>query len=79
MSQALCSHIGCGRRPREESARRCEDKEPTERVFKSNDSFELRERAVGMVAEQTPEHGSEWAAICSVAEKLGCGTETLRK
>lgn len=32
-----------------------------------------------MVAQQTPEHGSEWAAICSIAEKLGCGAETVRK
>jgi transposase-like protein len=31
------------------------------------------------VGEQREEHGSEWAAICSIAEKLGCKAETLRK
>ncbi|MCW2538984.1 MAG: transposase [Frankiales bacterium] len=35
---------------------------------------ELRERAVRMVAECRHEHGSEWAAIESVAAKLGIGT-----
>jgi len=35
---------------------------------------ELRERAVRMVAECRHEHGSEWATIESVAEKLGIGT-----
>jgi len=32
-----------------------------------------------MVQQHTPEYGSEWAAICSIAEKLGCGAETVRK
>jgi transposase len=36
---------------------------------------ELRVRAVRMVAECQHEHASEWAAIESVAEKLGIGTE----
>jgi transposase len=41
---------------------------------------ELRERAVRLVAEVRPDHPTEWAAICSVAQKLGIGTaETLRK
>ncbi len=41
---------------------------------------ELRERAVRMVAETTPDHPTEWAAMRSVAEKLGVGsTETVRK
>jgi transposase len=40
---------------------------------------ELRERAVRMVAEVSPQYGSQWAAICSVAGKLGIGSpETLR-
>jgi transposase len=40
---------------------------------------ELRERAVRMVAEVAPQYGSQWAAICSVAGKLGIGSpETLR-
>lgn len=40
---------------------------------------ELRERAVRMVVEATPAHGSEWEAICSVADKLGPTAETVRK
>jgi transposase len=40
---------------------------------------ELRERAVRMVFEHTPEHSSQWATIRSVAEKLNCTTEALRR
>ena len=40
---------------------------------------ELRERAVRMVAAQASEHGTEWAAIVSIAQKIGCAAETLRK
>jgi transposase len=41
---------------------------------------ELRERAVRLVAESRGHHDSEWAAITSVAAKLGVGTaETVRK
>lgn len=40
---------------------------------------ELRERAVRMVAEIAPQHGSQWAAITAVADKLGVGApETVR-
>ena len=42
-------------------------------------SGELRERAVRLVLEQARAHESQWAAISSVAAKLGCGAETLRK
>jgi len=31
------------------------------------------------VFEQQDQHASQWAAICSVAEKLGMGTEAVRK
>ena len=41
---------------------------------------ELRERAVRLVAESREEYESEWAAIASIATKLGIGSsETLRK
>ena len=40
---------------------------------------ELRERAVRLVLEQASAHDSQWAAIRSVAAKLDCGAETLRK
>ena len=41
---------------------------------------ELRERAVRLVAESVRDGRGEWAAICSVAEKLGVGSsETVRK
>ena len=40
---------------------------------------ELRERAVRMVREHEHEYGSQWEAICSVAEKLGPTAETVRK
>jgi transposase-like protein len=40
---------------------------------------EVRDRAVRLVAEQRGEHDSQWAAIVSVASKIGCTAETLRK
>lgn len=42
-------------------------------------SPEVRERAVRLVLEQTTEHTSQWAAVRSVAEKIGCTKETLRR
>jgi transposase len=41
-------------------------------------SPEVRERAVRMVGEQAAAHPSQWAAIKSIAEKIGCNPETLR-
>ena len=42
-------------------------------------SPEVRERAVRMVWEHESEHASQWAAISSIAGKMGCTAETLRK
>lgn len=39
---------------------------------------ELRERAVRMVLDHGHEYGSQWEAICSVADKLGPRAETVR-
>lgn len=40
---------------------------------------ELRDRAVRLVREGEAAYGSEWEAICSVAEMLGPTAETVRK
>ena len=40
---------------------------------------EVRERAVRLVLEQQGEHESQWAAMESIAAKMGCTAETLRK
>ncbi len=39
---------------------------------------EVRERAVRLVFEQQGHHASQWAAIESIAGKIGCTAETLR-
>jgi transposase len=41
-------------------------------------SPEVRVRAVRRVREHAAEHGSPWAAIGSIAAKIGCTAETLR-
>ena len=45
----------------------------------SNYSAEVRQRAVRMVLEHESAHESQWAAISSIATKIGCSPETLRK
>jgi len=40
---------------------------------------EVRERAVRLVEEAQKDNLSEWAAINSVSEKIGCTKETLRR
>ena len=40
-------------------------------------SPEVRERSVRMVFEQRGEHASQWAAIESIAPKIGCTSQTL--
>ena len=42
-------------------------------------SPEVRERAVRMVGEHRADYGSEWAAMTSIAAKIGCTAETLRR
>lgn len=42
-------------------------------------SSEQKAKAVRLVVEATPQHESEWAAIESVAAKIGASAETVRK
>jgi transposase len=42
-------------------------------------SPEFRERAVRMVLDHGEEYSSQWSAIVSIAEKIGCVPETLRR
>ena len=45
----------------------------------SRHSPEVRERAVRMVLEHEGQYDSEWSAMRSIAEKIGCTAETLRR
>ena len=42
-------------------------------------SPEVRARAVRMVQEHQDDYASQWSAIVSIASKIGCTGETLRK
>lgn len=42
-------------------------------------SPEVKERAVRLVFEQVKDNGPTWPAIVSVAAKIGCTAETLRR
>ena len=42
-------------------------------------SPEVRERAVRMVLEHQSEYASQWQAVESIAAKIGCTAETLRR
>ena len=40
---------------------------------------EVREQAVRMVFDLAGEYDSQWSAIVSMADKIGCSPETLRR
>ena len=51
----------------------------SKRKTTANYAPEVRERAVRMVLDQTGGHATQWEAIVSIAAKIGCTRETLRR
>jgi transposase len=49
----------------------------TEKKQRPNYSPEVRQRAVRMVEQHAHEHPSQWAAIVSIAGKIGCSAQSL--
>ena len=45
-------------------------------ITRNKFSAEVRDRAVRMVDEYRADYGSEWAAMTSIAGKIGCTAET---
>ena len=41
-------------------------------------SPEVRERAVRLLQQHESEHESQWTAMRSIADKIGCSAKTLR-
>ncbi len=51
----------------------------SKRKTTANYAPEVRERAVRMVLDHAGGHATQWEAIVSIAGKIGCTRETLRR
>ena len=81
---SIAAKIGCSRETlrhwvrqaeRDQGLRRGPTSQEQERIKALE--REVRERAVRMVFEHRAEHTSQWAAIASIAAKIGCTAQTL--